>query len=131
MITLIPTKRVLSRRDRLEEGIYGIFFPVFFMVKNTERNHMPLGRRHNGSRRFNFFESASVTSWSTSGAPATLSPLHIKRLKNRLRRLRRMLEKGNRLFSEKHIKRVHQIEDILRFRGLFKVDLQSPRILFP
>ncbi len=123
MITLIPTKRVLSRRDRLGEGIYGIFFPAFFMVKNTERNHMPLGRRRNGSRKFNFLTSASVTPRSASGAPATLSPLHIKRLKNRLRRLRRMLEKGNRLSSEKHITRVHQIEDILRPRGLFSVDL--------
>lgn len=125
MITLIPTKRVLSRRDRLGEGICGIFFPAFFMVKKLERNHMPRGRRHNRSRRFNFFESASVTSWSTSGAPATLSPLHIKRLKNRLRRLRGRLEKGNRLFSEKHITRVYQIEGILKSHGLFKVDFQS------
>lgn len=80
---------------------------------------MPLGRRRNGSRKFNFFTSASVTPRSASGAPATLSPLHIKRLKNRLRRLRKKFP------SESRTHRLYAIEDILRSRGLFKVDLHS------
>ncbi len=81
-------------------------------------NVMPFGRRHDGSRKFNFFGSAAWVPHAARPNPVP-SPLKIHLMRNSLRRLRRKSRK-----TEAHVRRIYEIETLLKEHGCV-VDLHT------